>query len=147
MGRVFGRRYIKKGGAHFSPLQASLSMIFSGQSVTHIHTHTHTHTHTDFSPSTSVLKLFSHSREKSLLLSSCPSVRLSACISRAPTRRISWKFGMWKLVWKPVKIVQIWLKPGKISGNFRKYLNRFYGRRWHLIATVVLFSTDMVSGC
>jgi hypothetical protein len=36
-----------------------------------------------------------HRREKRLLASWCPPVRLSACISASPAGRISVKFGVW----------------------------------------------------
>jgi hypothetical protein len=69
-------------------------------------------------------------REKRLVASSClslvcPSVRLSACVSAAPTGRILCKFGYWKRLGKYVDKLQIWLKSDKAIVHFSWDLSTF----------------------
>ena len=63
-------------------------------------------------PWTRVLGAFAHLREKRLLPSSCPSVRVAPCISVDPIWRLSVKFDVGALWWKCVEKLQIfsWAK-------------------------------------
>jgi hypothetical protein len=89
-----------------------------------------------------------HSREKRLLVSSCPSVCLSACISATPTGRIFVKFLIFGTFVKIRRESPDLLKIGKkLSGALHEDLSRFDCYRRHEITTKSLFSSKRVSGC
>ena len=69
------------------------------------------------------------------------SVRLSTCISAAPSGGISAKFDTGGLLRKSIKKTKIWLK----SGSVRESLHVFYCCRWHPIARGALSLNQIAS--
>ena len=57
-----------------------------------------------------------------LLTSSCLSALLSTCISSASTGQIFYEICSWRLLWRSVKKIQIWLKLGTFTWRLSTYV-------------------------
>jgi hypothetical protein len=92
-----------------------------------------------------------HSREKCLLASSIPSVRLSvrlsSCIRAVPIRPISVKFDIWDFYENLLCRSTFGWNRAKMSNTLHEDLSRFHCCWRHEIAIKAHSSIELVSGC